>query len=238
MATNIETIADGALHRVKYVSIEGIPGTGKSSCLQFLKEIRNERANSLTSRINASQLGIFCEPLSSWQALKLDGQAVDILRGFYRNQTMESAQILQMYISDTLYSQGLAIREHNLSSEDARAVSERSMDSSRLFINALFKMGIFDEARRDAQLAFSDSLQEKVKLKPLRIVLSIPAGAALERVKTRKREGEEMLTEQYLQVLADELDADLTEDDLVMPFNPSRSAKDVAMILARKLFAF
>lgn len=222
---DISEVEDGALAGRRYITLEGLIGSGKSSLLQNLGEI----AGGLFSQ--------YQEPVDRWTAVSLGRTDIDLLRVFYEHRNEVTSNLLQIYVSMSIFDQERQIDDMLTRDSMVRVFSERNLSSSKYFIRGLQEMGSLTEAHADAQMAYSQALQDKISHCPTKIFLDIPVGHALDRIKQRGRGGEQCLDETYLSVIERQIRKDIRAHDFVLPFDEKRSSLEAAVLLKRKLFS-
>lgn len=225
MGINIIREVDGVLAHCRYVTLEGLIGAGKSTLLRSLKET----AGSLFQE--------YTEPVDRWRAVSLGEADIDLLRVYYEHRNVVTSNLLQVYVSMSLYQQEKEIDDILARDQSVKIFSERNLSSSKYFIQGLKEMGVLDDAHAEAQMAFSHAFQGNLRYHPTKIFLDIPVEAALERVRRRGRDGEQCVDLNYLSVISRQISQDVRSDDYVLPFDELRSPREAAEILKRKLFS-
>lgn len=224
MAVQIRDVQDHSLTHLRYIALDGIPASGKTSTMRELTLLAGNRFTEIS------------EPVRQWQNLKLAGHTIDLLREFYNDPNQLNSNFLQYYISLTLYDQAQEIDSLLGSNEHARVVTDRSVKSNRPFIEALRQSQVLNKTHADIQTAVAEIIQASANYKPTTIYFQVPPEVALQRIERRSRPGENNIELEYLQLLFDNTKRIITEGDFVLRFEPGETAEDVARVIFNKCF--
>ena len=174
------------------VSLEGLIGCGKSTFLKSLGDILQER--------HMNNINIIHEPVEEFQRYKEH----DPLKLLYDNPNKNaffSQQHIISCVKDSFHSQ-------LFTSEKPIFLSERSLDSTALFTNVLYKRNCLQLHEKQKLLDITQNAIEFCRGEPYTIdkIIYIDASPelCLERIKARGRTGEENISLDYLYDLQEE----------------------------------
>jgi deoxyadenosine/deoxycytidine kinase len=186
---------DGSLNGVRYVSIEGNIGAGKSSVVKALTEFFSKEQDGELGRINVVTR---TEPLDDW---------IDILPDFYGDPSGNSLR-LQMEILRSRMEQlhDLAASSNFRQNERPLTVIERCPESSSdVFVPCLLRDGLMTKGESESYKKWY-ALVQKMTSHELVGVIYIDASPStcMERIKKRSREAETDVQMDYLTQLHDQ----------------------------------
>lgn len=159
---------------VKLVTIEGLIGAGKSVQLELLRESLSEK-----------DVIVLKEPVESWED-------AGILQAFYKGEL--TAVAFQLAVLMSLFGPLLAAALK----KPALIISERSPFSN---YNVFAKANLSGVELSAYTYTFNQLLQALPELDTTMILLDVPIDVASERILSRDRESENMISREYLEEL-------------------------------------
>lgn len=178
------------------ITLDGIPGAGKSTILHELSDYLN---NYRTENNNTNNINIVClqEPVDEWVKMKnANGQTLFEL--YYTNQK-RYALAFQLQVLHTRFDLfEKTIREN----PDALIITERDIVSDyKIFTQMLYDNGMFEEIEFKLYQQLFESYNSRVKHMcdiQHRIYLATPVDVCFERMQKRGRKEEQNVMLDYL----------------------------------------
>jgi len=224
MAAQLREIPDHFLKTERFIALDGIPASGKTTTLRELSVLAGGKFHGVD------------EPVRSWQNFEIGGHNIDLLREYYINPSQLNTNILQFYISMTLKDQSKEIDALLVKDRELRVITDRSIRSNAPFIAAFQDLEILDRTYSEAQLAVARIFEASAQFKPTTIYFQVPPETALKRIQNRGRRGEDKITLSYLETLSEKTEKAISPKDYVLSHIPAEDAKQVAEVIFRKCF--
>ena len=167
------------------ISVEGNIGSGKSTILKCLKNIRSN---------NGLEIIFVQEPVSEWDKIK-DKNGVTILSKFYENQEKYSFAFQMMAYISRLSILKDTIKKH----PDAIIITERCLNTDRyVFAKMLYDNGKLEDVEYQIYLNWFDHFSDMQNIQKV-IYLKTSPETCFYRVNKRHRDGESNIPLEYLQ---------------------------------------
>ena len=167
----------------KIISIEGNIGSGKSTILSVLKKKYENDGNIIFLK----------EPVDEWETIK-DKNNNTMLKKFYENQEKYSFAFQMM-----AYISRLALLKETIKQyPEAIIITERCLNTDRyIFAKMLFDSGKLEDVEYQIYLKWFDHFSDLQKIQKI-IYLKTDPDICFYRVNKRSREGESMISLEYL----------------------------------------
>jgi len=160
----------------KIISIDGNIGSGKSTCVNYLKEY---------SKKNNTGLVFLQEPVNEWKHI-VDENSIDILTLFYGNQKKYSFSFQMMAYISRLALLKKAIKEH----PDSIIITERCLHTDRnVFAKMLYDSKMINQIDYTIYNKWFNNFIEEVPISGIIYLKSNPE-IAYGRILERNRDGE------------------------------------------------
>ena len=167
------------------ISVEGNIGSGKSTILKCLKNIRSN---------NGLEIIFVQEPVSEWDKIK-DKNGVTILSKFYENQEKYSFAFQMMAYISRLSILKDTIKKH----PNAIIITERCLNTDRyVFAKMLYDSGKLEDVEYQIYLNWFDHFSDMQNIQKV-IYLKTSPETCFYRVNKRHRDGESNIPLEYLQ---------------------------------------
>jgi deoxycitidine kinase/deoxyguanosine kinase len=175
---------------MKIISIEGNIGSGKSTILNFLKEITK------TEKEDASLIFLL-EPVDEWEKI-VDSDGTNILTKYYADQERYAFSFQMMAFITRLRQINEIIGKY--SNQDVIVVTERCIFTDReIFAKMLFNDSKIEKIEYSIYINWFDYFVKNINIDKY-IYINTPPDICLERISKRNRTGESIPLE-YLQKL-------------------------------------
>jgi deoxyadenosine/deoxycytidine kinase len=189
---------------MKVYVVEGNIGSGKST---FIEEISKIRSNVI----------VIQEPVEQWYAIK-DENNVSIFSHYYKNPE----KFAFMFQMNVLSSRISAIRDAYAKNPQSVLIFERSiMTDKNVFVHTLHESGILSYIELQVFNSIYDNVVKMLSFESFEIdriiYLQCQPLIAHERIRKRKRIGEDGISLQYIEALHERHESWLLHEELSIP---------------------
>lgn len=188
------------------VSLDGIPGAGKSYLLSELEKRLTLRRTSQSSFTTSAKVICLQEPVEEWSKLK-DSNGRTLFSLYYNNQK-RYALAFQLQVLHTRFE----LMERTITENpDALIITERDITTDyKIFTQMLYDKGMFEEIEFKLYQQLFESYDKRLKIllcsdtkktSYKRIYLTTCADVSYERMKKRGRKEEKDVSLDYLRLV-------------------------------------
>jgi deoxyadenosine/deoxycytidine kinase len=178
---------------IRWVSIEGNVGSGKSTLVKYLKEMYEESKDKMTE----NNVIFVDEPVDEWEGIKDSTTKKTMLEMFYENQKENSFAFQMMAYISRLDKIKTAITSYK-GGKPLVIISERSLETDRnVFAKMLYDVGMIRDVDYQIYNKWFQSFLKELP-EPIYYYVKTDALICLERIHKRKRLGEDSIPLEYL----------------------------------------